>query len=193
MKKGNYPLSITPDITVNLFDHPTVGLDGENITDFIPFLVKQNKEYSPVVLDKGFNLGNIEGAEYVSGERKTLTRLEELAYDEVERRMEKLVIGNVKNFFEYNVQNENDKIEPQIIIFAGAKMTRRSEELIKRLSSAYGKMTGLFPIFCYPTCSDISNTLLAYASVFVYARKDSLYVRDFYEETKIESKAVPYL
>ncbi len=193
MEKGNYPLIITPDITINLFEHPTVGLDGESLKDFIPFLVKQNKEYSPIILDKGFGLDNIKEAEYVSGERKTLSRLKELAYDEVDRRMEKLFIGSAKNFFEYNTLTENDKIEPRIIIFAGAKMTRRSEELIKRLSGAFGKMTGLFPIFCYPTCSDISNTLLSYGSLFVYARQNSLYIRDFYNETKTESEEVPYL
>ena len=193
MEKGNYPLIITPDITINLFEHPTVGLDGESLKDFIPLLVKQNKEYSPIVLDKGFGLDNIDGAEYVSGERKTLSHLKELAYDEVDKRMKKLFTGNAKNFFEYNALAENDKIEPHIIIFAGAKMTRRSEELLKRLAAAYGKMTGLFPIFCYPTCSDISNTLLGYGSVFVYARQNSLYIRDFYNETKTESEEVPYL
>ena len=182
MEKGNYPLIITPDITVNLFKHPTVGLGGNDLVSFIPRLVEQNMEYSPVVLDKGFGLDAIEGAEYVSGERKALTRLGELVYDEVDRRMVKLVSAGARNFFDYNTtHSEEDRIKPRIIIFAGARMTRRSEELIRRLSSAYGKMTGLFPVYCYPTQSDISDTLLCYASVFVYANRDGVYIRDFDE------------
>lgn len=192
MEKGNYPLIVTPDITLNLFENPIIRLDGESLKDFIPFLVRQNKEYSPVVLDKGFGLVDIDCGEYVSGERKTLSRLKELTYDEVDRRMGKIAIKRVKNFFEYNALKENDKIEPRIIIFAGARITRISEKSIKRLS-VFAKMTGLFPIYCYPTESDISNSLLASASLAVYARNDRLYVVDFYNETRIKSKAVPYL
>ncbi len=151
MEKGNYSLVITDDITVNLFEYPTVGLDGNDLKAFIPLLVKNNKEYSPIVLDKGFGLDNIEGAEYVTGERKTLQRFKEIAVDEVDRRMEKLFYAGSKNFYEYNTTHKrSNEMSPRIIIFAGAKMTRRSEELIKRLSCAYGKMTGLFPIYCYP-------------------------------------------
>ncbi len=180
MEKGNYPLVITDDITVNLFEHPTVGLDGNDLNTFIPLLVKNNASYSPIVLDKGYGLDNIEGAEYVSGERKTLKRLKEIAIDEVDRRMEKLFYAGSKNFYEYNTTHKGeDEMAPRIIIFAGAKMTRRSEELIGRLSAAYGKMTGLFPIYCYPQYGDISNAMLSYASLFVYANKDGVYIKDF--------------
>ena len=179
MEKENYPLIITPDITVNLFVHPNITLKGTTKEKIVKTIIeKNNDEFDSIVLDRDGILCDAIGTEYVEGERKAVARLRELADEEIDRRMSKLAESGCRNFFEYNLTNtRGDMIKPTLLFFLSRNLTRASDKCLWNLS-VLAKAIGLFVFFCEPEDGEICCNLLGSSYLDITANENESYITE---------------
>ncbi len=165
MEKQLYLLHLNERLNINLYTHPIITLKGTEKGKFLRSLVKPNKEFSFIVLDRDSQIAPIDNTEYVFGERKALARLKELAYDEVDKRMQKLAEAGCRNFFEYNLARAGkDYMQPTLVFYISRNIGRTAEKYLKQLSYL-AKAVGLFLFYCEPEDEKMPFSL--YASSFL--------------------------
>ena len=178
MEKGSYPLKLSEDLSINLFEYSAITLKGTKKQKIVKAIIKNNREYDTIVLDRDGIMSAPAGNEYLEGERKPVIRLNELADREIESRMEKLAYAGCRNFFEYNLKNtEGDVMKPTLVFYLSRNLTRTADSSLRRLA-VFAKAVGLFPFFCDPEDDKISFSLLGSSYLDITADKNGSYITE---------------
>ena len=180
MEKQLYLLNLNDSLDINLYVHPIITLKGTEKGKFLRSLVKKNMEFSFIILDRDSQIAPVENTEYVFGERKALARLKELAYDEVDRRMQKLAVAGCRNFFEYNLARAGeDYMQPTLVFFISVSIGRTAEKYLKQLSYL-AKAVALFLFYCEPEDEKMPFSLYASTSLDITVNKDGSFLTEHF-------------
>lgn len=180
MEKGSYPLKLSEDLSINLFDYSVITLKGTEKQKIVKAVIENNTEYRIIVLDRDNIMSGPAGNEYLEGERKSVIRLKDLADREIERRMEKLAYAGCRNFFEYNLRNtEGDEMKPTLVFYLSQKLTRTADSSLGRLG-VFAKAVGLFPFFCDPEDDKISPHLLGCSYLDITADRKEAFITEHF-------------
>ena len=178
MEKGSYPLNLSEELSINLFDYSAITLKGAKKQKLVKAVIKNNTEYGIIVLDRDRIMSAPVGDEYLEGERKPVIRLKDLADNEIERRMEKLAYVGCRNFFEYNCRNtEGDVMKPTLVFYLSRNLTRTADSSLERLG-VFAKAVGLFPFFCAPEDDRISLHLLGCSYLDITADENESFITE---------------
>ena len=178
MEKGLYPLKLSEDLSINLFEYSAITLKGTNKKKVVKAIIKNNTEYGTIILDRDKIMSSPAGDEYLEGERKPIIRLKDLADREIERRMENLAVAGCRNFYEYNLKNtEGDEMKPTLVFYLSRNLTRTADSSLGRLG-VFAKAVGLFPFFCDPEDEKISFSLLCSSFLDITADMNGSYITE---------------
>lgn len=178
MEKQLYLLNLNDSLDINLYVHPIITLIGTENGKLIRSLVKKNMEFSFIILDRDSQIASVEDTEYLFGERKALARLKGLAYDEVDRRMQKLAEAGCRNFFEYNLARAGeDYMQPTLVFFISRNIGRTAEKYLKQLSY-FAKQVGLFLFYCEPENEKMPFSLLSSSFLDITVNKDESFLTE---------------
>ncbi len=178
MEKGSYPLKLSQDLSINLFEYSAITLIGTEKEKIVKAIIENNTEYRIIILDRDNIISSPIGNEYLEGERKSVVRLGELSEDGIDRRMEKLAEAECRNFFEYNLKaTEGDEMKPTLVFYLSRNLTRKADSSLRRLA-AFAKAVGIFPFFCDPEDDKISFGLLGSSYLDITADEDESYITE---------------
>ena len=180
MEKESYPLKLSEDLSINLFEYSAITLKGTNKKKVVKAIIKNNTEYGIIILDRDKIMSSPAGDEYLEGERKPIIRLKDLADNEIERRMEKLAVAGCRNFYEYNLKNtEGDEMKPTLVFYLSRNLTRTADSSLGRLG-VLAKAVGLFPFFCDPEDDRISLHLLGCSYLDIIADRNESFITEHF-------------